>query len=141
MPTSAPSATADSTAMITPPSATTTPDPPKRCSVEYLRQGTYGGGEVEILERVAPVARIRTEAHIPFRYMNDIRTAVSIHHGLEDKLGPVQWSMQTCELRKATSIEVECAYYEVMPHTFRGQGDAEFIRFAIEFMTRHLTAP
>ena len=73
--------------------------------------------------------------------MNDIRAAVSIHHGPEDKLGPVEWSMQTCELRKATSIEVECENYEGMPHTFRGQGDAEFIRFPIEFMKRHLMAP
>ena len=77
----------------------------------------------------------------PIYYLDDIRAAVSIHHGLEDELVPVQWSMQTCELMKAASLDVECQYYEDMPHTFRGQGDKEFIQYTIQFMDRHLMTP
>ena len=92
------------------------------------RRGTPGsGGE---LTRISPIY-----------YLGDIHAAVSIHHGLDDELVPVQWSMQTCELMKAASLDVECQFYEDMPHTFRGQGDKEFIQYTIQFMDRYLMTP
>jgi dipeptidyl aminopeptidase/acylaminoacyl peptidase len=87
---------------------------------------------------------VPTEAlpHIsPIYFLEDITAAVSIHHGLADKLVPVQWSMQTCEQLRALGKEVECHYYENMPHTFYGPTDKEFIQYTIQFFDRYLHEP
>jgi dipeptidyl aminopeptidase/acylaminoacyl peptidase len=77
----------------------------------------------------------------PMYFFENITAPVSIHHGLEDKLVPVQWSMQTCEYLKALGKEVECHYYEDMLHTFYGPGDKEFIQYTIQFFDRYLRTP
>ena len=77
----------------------------------------------------------------PMYFFEDISAAVSIHHGLGDELVPVQWSMQTCEQLKALDKDVECHYYEGMPHTFYGAREKEFMRYTIQFFDRHLKPP
>jgi dipeptidyl aminopeptidase/acylaminoacyl peptidase len=84
----------------------------------------------EILPRISPMY-----------FFEDIAAPVSIHHGLEDKLVPVGWSMQTCEQLKALGKQVECQYYEDMPHTFYGPGDKEFIQYTIQFFDSYLMTP
>jgi dipeptidyl aminopeptidase/acylaminoacyl peptidase len=74
----------------------------------------------------------------PMYFFEDIDSAISIHHGLADKLVPVQWSMQTCEQLKALEKEVECHYYKDMPHTFYGFREKEFIRYIIQFYDSYL---
>jgi len=95
--------------------------------------GSMGAEELgvptEVLPRISPIY-----------FFEDITAAVSIHHGLADKLVPVQWSMQTCEQLKALGKEVECHYYEGMPHTFYGAKEKEFMRYTIQFFDRHLKA-
>ena len=105
----------------------------------YEAIGAWSGGERGLDERQVPEAELTRIS--PIYYLGDIRAAVSIHHGLEDELVPVQWSMQTCELMKAASLDVQCQYYEAMPHTFRGQGDKEFMQYTIQFMDRYLKTP
>ena len=77
----------------------------------------------------------------PMYFFEDITAAVSIHHGLADKLVPVQWSMQPCERLKALEKVVECHYYEDMPHTFYGPVEKEFIQYTIQFFDRYLSVP
>lgn len=77
----------------------------------------------------------------PMYFYENIIASISIHHGLEDMLVPVSWSMQTCEQLKALGKEVECHYYENLPHTFYGPGDKEFIQYTIQFFDRYLHAP
>jgi dipeptidyl aminopeptidase/acylaminoacyl peptidase len=77
----------------------------------------------------------------PMYFFENISSPVSIHHGLEDKLVPVQWSMQTCEHLKALGKDVECHYYEDMPHTFYGAREKEFIQYTIQFFDRYLRTP
>jgi dipeptidyl aminopeptidase/acylaminoacyl peptidase len=77
----------------------------------------------------------------PVYFFENITVPVSIHHGLEDKLVPVSWSMQTCEHLKALGKEVECHYYEGMPHTFYGAREKEFIHYTIQFYDRYLSVP
>ena len=77
----------------------------------------------------------------PIYFFEDITSAVSIHHGREDKLVPVQWSMQTCEQLKALNVLVECHFYEDMPHTFFGPGDKVFIQYNLLFFDRYLFEP
>lgn len=105
----------------------------------YDAIGVWSGGERGAEERRVPASELTGIS--PVFHLQDIGAAVSIHHGLQDELVPVQWSMQTCELMKAASLEVECEYYEDMPHTFYGQGDKEFIQYTIQFMNRNLGLP
>ena len=74
-------------------------------------------------------------------FFDDITASVSIHHGMADTLVPVQWSMLTCEQLKALGKNVECFYYDDMPHTFHGQGYKEFIQNTILFFDRTLKIP
>jgi dipeptidyl aminopeptidase/acylaminoacyl peptidase len=96
-------------------------------------------GDMGLEELDVPVGAL--ERISPMYFFEDITAAVGIHHGLEDKLVPVQWSMQTCEQLKALEKEVECHYYEGMPHTFYGAKEKEFIRYTVQFYDRYLNAP
>lgn len=74
-------------------------------------------------------------------FFDQIAAAVSIHHGMADTLVPPDWSVQTCGQLESLGKNVECVYYENMPHTFYGAGDEEFIQNTIRFFNRRLAAP
>jgi uncharacterized protein len=71
-------------------------------------------------------------------FFGNITAAVSIHHGLADALVPVDWSVLTCEQLTALGKNVECRYYENMPHTFYGEGGREFIQNTLQFYNQYL---
>jgi len=77
----------------------------------------------------------------PMYFFENITAAISIHHGLADQLVLVEWSQLTCDQLKALGNNVECHYYENMPHTFTGTGDEQFIQNTIQFFNQYLTAP
>jgi dipeptidyl aminopeptidase/acylaminoacyl peptidase len=77
----------------------------------------------------------------PMYFFDDITAALSIHHGTADATVPLDWSMLTCEQLKALGKNVECHYYEDMPHTFYGQGDEQFIQNTVQFFNQYLAAP
>jgi dipeptidyl aminopeptidase/acylaminoacyl peptidase len=74
-------------------------------------------------------------------YFQNITAAVSIHHGMADELVPLDWSVLTCDQLKALGKNVECHYYEGMPHTFYGQGNEQFIQNTVQFFNQYLTVP
>jgi len=74
-------------------------------------------------------------------FFDHITAAVSIHHGMADQLVPVEWSVLTCDQLKSLGKNVECRYYENMPHTFYGKGDEEFIQNTVRFFSEYLAAP
>ena len=74
-------------------------------------------------------------------FFDQVTAAVSIHHGMADTLVPPEWSVLTCDQMQSLGKNVECVYYENMPHTFYGAGDEEFIQNTIRFFNRYLTAP
>jgi len=77
----------------------------------------------------------------PMYFFDDITAAVSIHHGTADATVPLDWSVLTCEQLQALGKNVECHYYEDMPHTFYGAGDQEFIQNTVQFFNQYLVAP
>ena len=77
----------------------------------------------------------------PMYFFENITAAVSIHHGMADALVPMDWSVLTCEQLTTLGKNVECHYYENMPHTFYGRGDEEFIQNTIQFFNHYLKAP
>ncbi len=77
----------------------------------------------------------------PMYFFGNISAAVSIHHGTADELVPLLWSQTTCEQLQSLGKDVECQYYENMPHTFYGQGDQEFVQNMIQFFNQKLKTP
>jgi dipeptidyl aminopeptidase/acylaminoacyl peptidase len=77
----------------------------------------------------------------PMYFFQNITAAVSIHHGRADQLVPLDWSMTTCDQLTALGKNVQCQYYENMPHTFYGAGDEEFIQNTVQFFNQYLQAP
>jgi dipeptidyl aminopeptidase/acylaminoacyl peptidase len=77
----------------------------------------------------------------PMYFLGDIDAAISIHHGTVDELVPLDWSVTTCDQLTALGKNVQCFYYENMPHTFYGSGDEEFIQNTVQFFNEHLTGP
>lgn len=85
---------------------------------------------VEALNRISPMY-----------YFQNISAAVSIHHGTADALVPLEWSVVTCDQLTSLGRNVQCAYYENMPHTFYGAGDEEFIQNTVQFFNQYLKTP
>jgi dipeptidyl aminopeptidase/acylaminoacyl peptidase len=77
----------------------------------------------------------------PVNFFDEIQAAVSLHHGLDDRLVPVQWSMGTCEGLKSLGVHVECHYYESMPHTFYGPVEKQFMAYTLLFFDTYLATP
>jgi uncharacterized protein len=74
-------------------------------------------------------------------FFENITAPVSIHHGTADALVPLDWSMTTCDQLTLLGKNVECIYYQDMPHTFYGAGDEEFIQNTVRFFNQYLTGP
>lgn len=74
-------------------------------------------------------------------FFGNITAAVSIHHGTADALVPVQWSEATCAQLQSLGKQVECRYYQNMPHTFYGDGNVQFIQNTLNFFDQTLKTP
>jgi dipeptidyl aminopeptidase/acylaminoacyl peptidase len=85
---------------------------------------------VEVLGRISPAY-----------FFGNIAAAVSIHHGTADGTVPLDWSVATCDQLTSLAKNVECVYYEGMPHTFYGAGDEDFIQNTVQFFNQNLKVP
>jgi len=105
----------------------------------YLAIREWSGQTRGIQELEIPIEAL---SHISSMYFfENITAAVSIHHGTADALVPMSWSVTTCERLNLLGKNVECFYYENMPHTFYGQGDEQFIQNTVEFFNQKLKTP
>ncbi len=92
-------------------------------------------------ELAAPPEMLR--AISPINYLDRIEAAVAVHHSRADDVVPVEWSEALCdllaELYSADEIPYApaCYFYDLQPHTFRGDGDALFMERVAEFFGRH----
>lgn len=104
---------------------------------EAIRQWS---GQTRGLEELSVPAEVLTRISAMYHFQN-IAAAVSIHHGMLDELVPLDWSVTTCDQLTSLGKDVECIYYEGMPHTFYASGNEEFIQNTVEFFNRYLKAP
>ncbi|HLF74258.1 MAG TPA: alpha/beta fold hydrolase [Anaerolineales bacterium] len=93
-------------------------------------------GLEELAVPVEAVARISA-----MYFFDHITAAVSVHHGTADGTVPLDWSVLTCEQLKSLGKNVECHYYEGLPHTFYGEGDEQFIQNTLQFYNQYLRGP
>ncbi|HEX9389132.1 MAG TPA: alpha/beta fold hydrolase [Anaerolineales bacterium] len=104
---------------------------------EAIRQ--WSGNTRGLEEQNIPVEALNRIS--PMYFFQNITAAVSIHHGLADQLVPLDWSMTTCDQLTSLGKNVQCQYYENMPHTFYGAGDEEFIQNTVQFFNQYLQMP
>ena len=71
-------------------------------------------------------------------YLDRITAPLSIHHGDEDTVVPMEWSHQLCSDLGTLQKEVYCYFYEDQPHTFQNSGDTLFIQRTINFYDQNL---
>jgi uncharacterized protein len=102
----------------------------------YTAIREWSGQARGIEELNVPVEALNSISSVYF--FENIGAAVSIHHGTADELVPMSWSVTTCERLNLLGKDVECLYYEDMPHTFYGQGEEQFIQNSVDFFNRHL---
>lgn len=69
----------------------------------------------------------------PRSQLAEVETPLSIHHGEEDRVVPVEWSKELCEYLEASGGNVDCVIYRGQPHTFQNSGDTQFIANSIRF--------
>ena len=105
----------------------------------YLAIREWSGQERGLEELNVPVEALSRISAMYF--FENISAAVSIHHGTADALVPMSWSVTTCERLSLLGKNVECLYYENMPHTFYGQGDEQFIQNTVQFFNQKLKTP
>ena len=106
----------------------------ERQNYEAINQ--WSGGERGLEELAVPLEEL--DRISPENYYGDITASVSIHHGRADQLVPLNWSVETCGQMAQLRIDVGCAFYEDMPHTFYGDGDLVFMQNVIDFFNRVL---
>ncbi len=131
---------------------TVNPAPYLRAAVLY---GSMSGDEAQNYGRIRGWTsddRVRFElgaspaalaAISPATYFDRLEVAVAVHHSEADDVVPVAWSHALCGRLQALSAAgdipyaPECTFYDLQPHTFRGDGDLRFIAATIDFFDRH----
>lgn len=107
----------------------------------YGRIRSWAGSQRARFELAAPPAMMR--AISPIHHLERVEAAVAVHHSYADDVVPAEWSEEVCELLVGLSAagEIphapECFFYDLQPHTFRGDGDALFMERVVEFFGRH----
>ncbi|NDJ78353.1 MAG: alpha/beta fold hydrolase [Chloroflexi bacterium] len=124
-----------------------TVNPSVRAAVLY---GSMSGDEQQNYTKIfewSDGTRGRRELDVPestlqaigaIHHLERIQAAVSIHHGENDTLVPLDWSIDLCLRLLELEKPVECYTYPGQPHTFYGEGDAQLIARTITFFDQHL---
>ena len=99
----------------------------------------WSDGQRGLAELSIPVDAL---THIsPIFYLERIQAAVSIHHGRNDELVPLDWSLDLCQRLSELDKVVECFTYNGQPHTFTGEGNEVFMQRVNDFFERYLKLP
>lgn len=107
----------------------------------YGRIREWAGSERARFELGAPPETLA--AISPLDNLGRVEAAVAVHHSEADDVVPVAWSVELCDVLEALSsageisYAPECHFYQLQPHTFRGDGDVLFMERTVEFFGRH----
>jgi uncharacterized protein len=69
----------------------------------------------------------------PLFFLGRMQAEVSIHHGEDDQLVPLQWSLDLCQSLQTLDKAYTCFTYPHQPHTFDEAGSQIFMQRVIEF--------
>ncbi|NKQ34983.1 MAG: alpha/beta fold hydrolase [Chloroflexi bacterium] len=77
------------------------------------------------------------DAISPINYLDRINAAISVHHSRDDAVVPVEWSEELCAELAEIDHPYECFFYDGLPHTFNGGGDALFMERVVQFFRKY----
>lgn len=107
----------------------------------YGRIREWAGSERARFELDAPPEML--QAISPLDNLGRVEAAVAVHHSEADDVVPVAWSVELCDVLGSLSsageipYAPECHFYQLQPHTFRGDGDVLFMERTVEFFNRY----
>lgn len=107
----------------------------------YGRIRSWAGSRRARFELAAPPETM--QAISPIHHLDRVEAAVAVHHSYADDVVPAAWSEEVCAVldQLFTAGEIphppECFFYDLQPHTFRGDGDALFMGRVVEFFGRY----
>jgi uncharacterized protein len=84
------------------------------------------------------VPEIELQRISPIYYLDRINASISIHHGEQDQLVPLEWSLELYRQLSELGKQVECVTYPGQLHTFNAQGRELFMNKVIELFDREL---
>jgi uncharacterized protein len=71
-------------------------------------------------------------------FLDRVSAKISIHHGEQDQLVPLEWSLELYHQLSALGKEVECVTYPNQLHTFNAMGRELFMQRVIEVFGQEL---
>jgi uncharacterized protein len=83
---------------------------------------------LELMDRISPMY-----------YYYQIKSAVQLNHGTQDRTAPISWAAETCDFLKGAGVSVQCIYYEKAGHVFSGDNAQKLRENALEFYRTHLS--
>jgi dipeptidyl aminopeptidase/acylaminoacyl peptidase len=83
---------------------------------------------VELMSRISPM-----------NYYHLVKSAVQLHHGLDDTTAPISWAVETCTFLQSAGVPVECVYYPGVGHIFNRSNFEKVVSSALEFYRLHLS--
>ncbi len=109
-------------------------------------------GNVELnsrqLYKVIRDDQFQQDAQVPEEMMNQIspmyfyhyiKSAVQLHHGLDDTTAPISWAVETCSFLESAGVSVQCIYYPGAGHVFVRHDFEKVVASALEFYKLHLS--
>lgn len=95
----------------------------------------WTGGQRGQFELAASPEQV--DAISPINYLERSNAAISVHHSRDDAVVPVEWSEELCAELAEIDLPYECFFYEGLPHTFNGGGDALFMERVVQFFRKY----
>jgi dipeptidyl aminopeptidase/acylaminoacyl peptidase len=74
----------------------------------------------------------------PQIYYADITASILLAHGVSDRVVPVTWSEDTCNLLKSAGVNKRCIFYKGADHSFPPQDLEDFISEILSYFEAHL---
>jgi uncharacterized protein len=74
----------------------------------------------------------------PIYYLDQISAKISIHHGEQDQMVPLEWSRELYQQLSQLGKDVEYVTYPGQPHTFNASGRDLFMQKVIELFDQEL---
>lgn len=75
----------------------------------------------------------------PMYYYHFIKSAVQLHHGLDDTTAPISWAVETCSFLQSAGVPAQCIYYPDVGHVFNRSNFEQVVSSALEFYRLNLS--
>jgi dipeptidyl aminopeptidase/acylaminoacyl peptidase len=99
------------------------------------------------LYEVVRDAQFQQDAQVPLELMDRIspmyfyhyvKSAVQLHHGMDDTTAPISWAAETCSFLQSAGVNVQCVYYPKEEHIFNKADQEKLKSTGLDFYKLYL---